>query len=306
MGLFSKFKEGLQKTQAKLFHDIKRIVTLSPKLTGSTVEELEAALLGADLGNAMTQQILAAVKKAYETQGRSGLAIFEVAQREVENSLATAHLPLMKQAIGLTVVSIVGVNGTGKTTTAAKLAHLIQGDGRSAVLAACDTFRAAAVEQLKLWGQKLDVPVVAGAYHADPAAVAHDAITSAQARGADYLLIDTAGRLHTKHNLMQELLKVHRVMDKKLPGAPHETLLVIDATTGMNALNQAREFHKAVKLTGLVVTKLDGTSKGGMVVAIQRELGLPIKFVGLGEQADDLQPFDAKLFAEALFSDKEQ
>jgi len=305
MGLFTKFKEGLQKTQAKLFHDIKRIVTLSPKLTGSTLEELEAALLGADLGNAMTQQILTAVKKAYETQGRSGAAIFEVAQREVESSLATAHVPLKKQAAGLTVVSVVGVNGTGKTTTAAKLAHLLQGEGRTAVLAACDTFRAAAVEQLKLWGQKLNVPVVAGAYNADPASVAHDAITSAQARGADYLLIDTAGRLHTKHNLMQELQKVHRVMDKKLPGAPHETLLVIDATTGMNALNQAREFHKAVKLTGFVVTKLDGTSKGGMVVAIQRDLGLPIKFVGLGEQADDLQAFDAKLFAEALFSEKE-
>jgi fused signal recognition particle receptor len=151
----------------------------------------------------------------------------------------------------------------------------------------------------------VNVEVVAGAYNADPAAVAHDAVVAAQSRNADYLLVDTAGRLHTKHNLMQELQKVHRVMDKKLPGAPHETLLVLDATTGMNALNQAREFHKAVKLTGLVVTKLDGTSKGGMVVAIQKELGLPIKFVGLGEQADDLQPFDAKQFAEALFSEKE-
>ena len=151
---------------------------------------------------------------------------------------------------------------------------------------------------------KLNVPVVAGAYHADPASVAHDAITAAQSRNADFLLVDTAGRLHTKQNLMQELQKVHRVMDKKLPGAPHETLLVLDATTGMNALNQAREFHKTVKLTGLVITKLDGTSKGGMVVAIQRELGLPIKFIGLGEQADDLQPFDAKQFAEALFSEK--
>ena len=205
----------------------------------------------------------------------------------------------------MTVVSIVGVNGTGKTTTAAKLAHLIQARGETAVLAACDTFRAAAIEQLKLWGQRLNVPVVSGAYHADPAAVAHDAVTAAQARDADYLLVDTAGRLHTKHNLMQELQKLHRVMDKKLPGAPHETLLVLDATTGMNALNQAREFHKAVPLTGLVVTKLDGTSKGGMVVAIQKELGLPIKFIGLGEQPDDLQPFDAKQFAEALFSEKE-
>ena len=304
MGLFQKFKEGLQKTQAKLFHEIKRIVTLSPKLTGSTVEELEAALLGADLGTAMTQQIIAAAKKEFETQGRSGMAIFEIAQREVENSLSSAACGLIKRPEGVTVVSIVGVNGTGKTTTAAKLAHVIQQRKQTAVLGACDTFRAAAVEQLKLWGARLHVPVIAGAPNADPAAVAHDAITAAQAKAVDYLFIDTAGRLHTKHNLMQELQKVHRVMDKKLPGAPHETLLVLDATTGMNALNQAREFHKAVKLTGLVITKLDGTSKGGMVVAIQRELGLPIKFIGLGEQADDLQPFDAKQFAEALFSDK--
>jgi len=305
VGLFQKFKEGLQKTQAKLVHEIKRIVTLSPKLTGSTLEELEAALLGADLGTGMTQQILAEVKKAYETQGRSGLAIFEIAQREVEKSLSSNQAALRHQPGNVTVVSIVGVNGTGKTTTSAKLAHLIQSRGQSVLLAACDTFRAAAIEQLKLWGSKLNVQVIAGAYNADPASVAHDAVAAAQSRHTDYLLVDTAGRLHTKQNLMQELQKVHRVMDKKLPGAPHETLLVLDATTGMNALNQAREFHKMVKLTGLVITKLDGTSKGGMVVAIQRELGLPIKFIGLGEKADDLQPFDAKQFAEALFSEKE-
>ena len=304
MGLFQKFKAGLQKTQSKLFHEIKRVVTLSPKLTGSTIDELEAALLGADLGTAMTRQILAEVKKAYETQGRSGLAIFEIARHEVEKSLSTNQAELRKQPSGVTVVSLVGVNGTGKTTTSAKLANLIQTRGQSVVLAACDTFRAAAIEQLKLWGERLKVEVIAGEYNADPAAVAHDAVAAAQARNADFLLVDTAGRLHTKQNLMAELQKVHRVMDKKLPGAPHETLLVLDATTGMNALNQAREFHKMVKLTGLVITKLDGTSKGGMVVAIQRELGLPIKFIGLGEQADDLQPFDAKQFAEALFSEK--
>ena len=302
MGLFQKFKDGLQKTHSKLVHEVKRIVTLSPKLTGSTLEELEAALLGADLGTAMARQIIAAVKQAYETQGRSGLEMFAVAQREVEKSLSSNQPALRRNPNGLTVVSIVGVNGTGKTTTAAKLAKLIQSSGEIAVLAACDTFRAAAIEQLKLWGERLSVPVIAGKYGADPAAVAHDAIVAAQARQADYLFVDTAGRLHTKHNLMQELQKLHRVMDKKLPGAPHETLLVLDATTGMNALNQAREFHKAAPLSGLVITKLDGTSKGGMVVAIQNELSLPIKFVGLGEQADDLQPFDAKQFSEALFS----
>jgi fused signal recognition particle receptor len=203
------------------------------------------------------------------------------------------------------VVSIVGVNGTGKTTTAAKLAYQLQAQGQKAMLAACDTFRAAAIEQLKLWGQRLQTPVIAGAYGADPSSVAHDAVTAALARQADYLLVDTAGRLHTKHNLMKELQKLHRVMGKQLPGAPHETLLVLDATTGMNALNQAREFNKAVPLTGLIVTKLDGTSKGGMVVAIQKELKLPIKFIGVGEQPDDLQPFDPKDFASALFSDRE-
>lgn len=304
MGLFQRLKEGLAKTHSKLVHEIKRIVTRSPRLTGTTLEELEAALIGADLGYAMTGQIVAAVKQAYETQGNSGVDVFTVAQNEVEQSLSANDAALKRAPAGPTVVSVVGVNGTGKTTTAAKLAHLVQERGETAVLAACDTFRAAAIEQLKLWGQRLNVPVVAGAYNADPAAVAHDAITAAQAKGAHFLFVDTAGRLHTKNNLMKELQKVHRVMDKKLPGAPHEVLLVLDATTGMNALNQAREFHKAVPLTGLVVTKLDGTSKGGMVVAIQKELGLPIKFIGVGEQPDDLQPFDAKQFAEALFSEK--
>lgn len=303
MGFFDKFKAGLQKTHSKLVHEVKRIVTSSPRLTGTSLEELEAALIGADLGMPMTNQIIAEVKKSYETQGSSGADVFAIAAREVEKSLSSNKAELVRAASGPTVVSIVGVNGTGKTTTSAKLAKLIQSRGETVLLAACDTFRAAAIEQLKLWGERLKVPVIAGAYQADPSSVAHDGMTAAISRNAAYLLVDTAGRLHTKHNLMQELQKLHRVMAKKLPGAPHEVLLVLDATTGMNALNQAREFHKAVPLTGLVVTKLDGTSKGGMVVAIQKELGLPIKFVGLGEQADDLQPFDAKEFAQALFEE---
>src|SRR6266404_1943978 len=303
MGLFEKFKAGLQKTHAKLAHEIKRVITRSPKLTGQSLEELEAALIAADLGMPMTPQILAAVKRAYDTQGGAGLDVFAIATAEVEKSLASNQSALRKADSGLTVISIVGVNGTGKTTTAAKLAWLIQSRGETAMLAACDTFRAAAIEQLKLWGQRLKITVIAGADKADPASVAHDAITAANARHAQYLFVDTAGRLHTKHNLMQELQKLHRVMGKQSPGAPHEVLLVLDATTGMNALNQAREFHKTVPLTGLVVTKLDGTSKGGMVVAIQKELRIPIKFVGLGEQPDDLQPFDARQFAQALFAE---
>lgn len=303
MGLFDKFRVGLAKTHSRLVHEIKRIVTLSPKLEAASLEELEAALIGADLGMAMTVQIVDAVKKAYETQGGAGLDVFAVAANEIEKSFAAANLNLREVPDGVSVVSIVGVNGTGKTTTSAKLAHFAQSQKKTAILAACDTFRAAAIEQLKLWGQRLKVEVIAGAYGADPASVAHDAVTAAQARKANFLFIDTAGRLHTKHNLMQELQKLHRVIGKQLPGAPHEVLLVLDATTGMNAMNQAREFNKSVPLTGLVVTKLDGTSKGGMVIAIQKELGLPVKFIGLGEQADDLQPFDPKQFARALFQE---
>jgi fused signal recognition particle receptor len=300
MGLFKKFVAGLQKTQAKLVHEIKRIITGSSKLTGATLEDLEGALIGADLGMMMTTQIVAAVKKVYETQG-SGADVFAIARQEVEKSLASDRNALIRAADRPTVVSLVGVNGTGKTTTAAKLAHYLNGKGEKAMLAACDTFRAAAIEQIKIWGQRLNVPVVSGNYGADPAAVAHDAVSAAVARQFEFLILDTAGRLHTKNNLMAELQKVHRVIAKQRPGAPHETLLVLDATTGMNALNQAREFNKAVKLSGLVITKIDGTSKGGMVVAIQKELALPLKFVGLGEQADDLQPFDAAQFAAALF-----
>lgn len=303
MGLFDKFKAGLAKTHGKLVHEIKRIVTRSPRLDAASLEDLEAALIGADLGMAMTAQIVEAVKKGYETQGGSELDVFAVAANEIEKSLSATNLKLREVPDGVCVVSIVGVNGTGKTTTSAKLAHYIQSQKKLALLAACDTFRAAAIEQLKLWGERLKVDVIAAAYGADAAAVAHDAVTAAQARKANYLFIDTAGRLHTKHNLMQELQKLHRVIGKQLPGAPHEVLLVLDASTGMNALNQAREFNKSVPLTGLVVTKLDGTSKGGMVVAIQKELGLPVKFIGLGEQADDLQPFEPQQFARALFEE---
>ena len=303
MGLFSKFKAGLAKTHAKLTHEIKRIVTRSPKLTAESLEEIEHALIAADLGMAMTTRIVTAVKKAYETQGTAGLDYLAIARAEIEKSLSANNPKLREISGSICVVSIVGVNGTGKTTTSAKLAHHFQAQKKSVLLAACDTFRAAAIEQIKLWGARLKIEVIAGSYGADAASVAHDAVTAAQARRADYLFIDTAGRLHTKHNLMQELQKLHRVIGKQLAGAPHEVLLVLDATTGMNALNQAREFHKAVPLTGLIVTKLDGTSKGGMVVAIQQELGLPIKFIGLGEQPDDLQPFDAKQFAQALFEE---
>ena len=288
MGLFDKFKAGLQRTQAKLSQEIHRIVSRSPKLDDDTLEEIEHTLISADLGLPMTQRILVAVKDSYESQGKEGLDVLAVARREVVSTFNGGTSDLHRQPEGLTVVSLVGVNGTGKTTTAAKLAHRVQASGDIAMLAACDTFRAAAVEQLKEWGGRLEVPVISGNYGADPAAVGHDALSAAQARKADYLFIDTAGRLHTKSNLMQELEKLHRVIGRQAEGAPHEVLLVLDASTGMNALTQAREFNKTVSLTGLVITKLDGTSKGGMVVAIHQEMDLPIKFIGLGEQPDDL------------------
>jgi len=302
MGLFQRFKQGLQKTHSRLVHEVRRIVTRSPKLTADSIEELEAALLGADLGLATTEQIVTAVRKAYETQGSSDVDVLGIAAAEVSKALDKSNSELRRAQDGLTVISVVGVNGTGKTTTCAKLAHRLKVSGESCMLAACDTFRAAAIDQLKLWGERLKIPVVASAHGADAAAVAHDAVAAAIAQKCTHLIVDTAGRLHTKQNLMQELQKVHRVMQRKLSGAPHETLLVLDGSTGMNALIQAREFHKATPLTGLVITKLDGTSKGGMVVAIQRELNIPVKFIGLGERPEDLQPFNAHEFAAALFA----
>lgn len=300
MGLFTKLFSGLKNTQSKLSTEIRRIISRSPKLTEDDIEELEAALVASDMGLAVTGRVIDAVREKYESSGGNSGSVLEVAQAEVMSCLGDNTTGLAKHD-GLTVVSLVGVNGAGKTTTAAKLAHRVKAAGGKPMLAACDTFRAAAIEQLNLWGTRLDIPVVSSNYGADPASIAHDAANSALGKDNDYLFIDTAGRLHTKHNLMRELEKLHRVIGGKVEGAPHETLLVIDASTGMNALTQAREFNKSVPLTGLVITKLDGTSRGGMVVAIQHELDLPVKFIGLGEQPDDLRPFSAADYARALF-----
>ena len=302
MGLFDRFKAALGKTNAVLTHEIKRVFSRSPKLDATSMETIEVALLSADFGVSMTSRILMAVKTSYESQGSQSSSVSEIAQREVISALQQATPVANGIASAPRIVSVVGVNGTGKTTTCAKLAYLQQTAGHKPMLAACDTFRAAAVDQLKVWGTRLNIPVIAGAPGADPAAVAHDAVVAAESRGIDWLYIDTAGRMHTKANLMQELQKIHRVIAKKIPGAPHDVLLVLDASTGMNAFAQAREFHSTVQLTGLVVTKLDGTSKAGMIVAIQHELGIPVRYVGLGENPDDLQPFDATAFAQALFA----
>ena len=301
MGLFSKIFSGLQKTQNNLSSELKRIISRSPKLTNDDVEDLEAVLLSSDMGFTVTEEIIETVRKVYESSSGQTGNILEIAKSVVEKNLSNTDNNLIKKDNDLTVISLVGVNGAGKTTTAGKLAHYIKDSGKRPMLAACDTFRAAAIEQLNIWGSRLDIPVISSEYGADPASVAHDAVNSSLSKEVDYLIIDTAGRLHTKHNLMRELEKLHRVISTKCEGAPHETLLVVDASIGSNALTQAREFNKSVPLTGLVISKLDGSSKGGMVVAIQNELKLPVKFVGLGEKPEDLQKFEPSEYARALF-----
>jgi fused signal recognition particle receptor len=304
MNLFEKFRDGLKKTSTKLASEIQRIVTRSPRLDPESLDELEAALIAADLGVATATAIVERVREAGQPD------VMAIARAEIERELTSCArsngLPLvtgrsLQPEERPRVVLLAGVNGTGKTTSAAKLAHWLKSQGHSVLLAACDTFRAAAIEQLKIWGERTGCEVIAGQYGADTAAVAFDALQAALKRKVDYLLVDTAGRLHTKKNLMEEMKKMRRSLQKVLPQAPHETLLVLDATTGSNALHQAREFHQALGVTGLIVTKLDGTVKGGIVVAIARELKIPVLFIGLGEQLDDLQPFDPKQFAEALF-----
>jgi len=310
MNVFQKLRDGLRKTSSKLATEIKCIVTRAPKLDEKALDELEAALIGCDIGVGTATRIIEQVKEASREPGTAD--VFAIARAEIERELSIPFGGAGVPACGLskalqppTVVLLAGVNGTGKTTSAAKLAHWLKGQGNTVLLAACDTFRAAAIEQLKIWGQRVGCDVIAGQYGADSAAIAYDALEAAMKRGVDYLLIDTAGRLHTKKNLMEEMKKMRRSLQKRLPTAPHEVLLVLDATTGSNALAQAREFHDALGVTGLIVAKLDGTAKGGIVVAIARELKIPVKFIGLGEQVDDLQPFDPKQFAEALFGEVE-
>jgi fused signal recognition particle receptor len=303
MNLFQKFKDGLKKTSAKLTGEIKRIVTRAPRLDADALDELEAVLISTDIGIETATRIIDQTKEAAQKAGT--VDVFAIARDEITRELGVASHQLAQAGSPPTVILVAGVNGVGKTTTTAKLAHGLKSQGRTVMLAACDTFRAAAIEQLKIWGGRIGCEVIAGAYGSDSAALAFDALGAAISRKVDYLLIDTAGRLHTKQNLMEEMKKMNRVLQKRLPGTPHETLLVLDATTGSNALVQAREFHQVLGVTGLVVTKLDGTAKGGIVVAIARQLKIPVKFIGLGEQVDDLQPFNPQQFAAALFGEAE-
>jgi fused signal recognition particle receptor len=296
--LRQRFQDSLAKTREAVQDGFARIFR-GEELAPATLEELEALLLQADLGLSTTEAFIEEIReearrgRVTESDARRALAA------HILRTLEAAPAPLDLSARPA-VVLVVGVNGSGKTTTCGKLAWRLREEGRDVVLAAGDTFRAAAIEQLERWGERVGVPVVAQAPGADPSAVAFDAVRAAQARDADVLLVDTAGRLHTKSNLMAELAKVKRVLGRQLPGAPHESLLVLDATTGQNGIAQARVFHEGVGLTGLVLTKLDGTAKGGIVIRIYRELGIPIKLVATGEKPEDLGTFEPDAYVQAL------
>lgn len=301
MGLFDRLKKAFQKTREALGEKISAVFSAGRKLDAALLAELEDVLLAADVGVETTEDLLAKLKEtARADEGKTA----------PERLLREQIVNLLRQAEGRApethhphVVLVVGVNGTGKTTTIGKLAHYYKANGQSVVVAAADTFRAAAIEQLQIWAERSGVKLIAGAAGGDSAAVAFDALEAALSRSADVLLIDTAGRLHNKANLMRELEKLSRVLKKKLASAPHEALLVLDATTGQNGVNQALEFTKAAPITGLVLTKIDGTAKGGVLLSISRRLGIPIRYVGFGEGIEDLAPFDAEKFAASLLGD---
>lgn len=305
MGFFDKLKQGLTKTRQTLTDKIEQLISGSAKIDEDFLEEMEAILISADVGVATTDQLMKRLRQGIKTKEVEG-------PEQVKPFLAKAVSELLikdNQAFALadskpTVVLVVGVNGVGKTTTIAKLGHYYQEQGKKILFAAGDTFRAAAAEQLDIWAKRVGASLVRHEEGADPAAVAFDAIQAAKARGTDVVFIDTAGRLHNKANLMEELKKIYRVIQRELPGAPHATLLVLDATTGQNALQQAKIFGEVSHVTGVVLTKLDGTAKGGVVVAMAAELGTPVQWVGVGEGMDDLRPFNPEEFAQALFPDK--
>lgn len=303
-GFFDRMKEAVTRTRENLAERIEEAVAFSKEIDRNTLDELEGTLLGADLGTATTQEIL---QKLREKADRKQIKDVDELKRLLKDELLAILLssnaaPVQKVDGVPEVIMVVGVNGTGKTTTIGKLAQVFRSDGKAVLLCAADTFRAAAIEQLEVWGQRTGTEVIHTRAGGDPSAVLFDALQAASARHTDYVIVDTAGRLHTKTNLMLELEKMKRTAQRIIPGAPHETLLVMDATTGQNGLQQARQFTQAAGVTGIVLTKLDGTAKGGVVVAISRELGLPVRFVGVGEKVGDLLPFNPRDFVESLFS----
>ncbi len=299
MGFFSKIKSALAKTR-EAFSGIATLFGLRGRVDQAFLKQLEEKLYLADVGPA-TAPIVERARQAFLDKEITG-EVMQFVKQEILNLFAGLDAQPHFAASGPTVLMIAGVNGSGKTTTIAKLAHRFQQEGRRVILAACDTFRAAAVEQLTIWSQRLQCDIVKGQSGSDPASVAHDAVTAALARKADVLIIDTAGRLHTQDHLMRELDKIRRVVKRQIPDAPHETLLILDATTGQNAIQQAMQFKKVVECTGIVLTKLDGTAKGGAILSIKQKLGLPVKFVGVGEKIEDLETFDANSYVDALFT----
>ncbi|MCC4309996.1 signal recognition particle-docking protein FtsY [Alcanivorax marinus] len=304
-GFWSRMKQGMSKTSKNLGKGLADLLVGAKEIDDEIFEEIETQLLVADVGVEATDTIIGNLT---ERVGRQELvdadALYEALQEELRNLLVPVDRPLeIDTSKKPYVILMVGVNGVGKTTTIGKLACRFKAEGRSVMLAAGDTFRAAAVEQLQVWGERNDIPVVAQHTGADSASVVYDAVQAAQSRGADVLIADTAGRLHTRGNLMEELSKVTRVMKKLSPEAPHEVLLVLDAGTGQNAINQAQEFRDTAGVTGLVLTKLDGTAKGGILFALAKRTGLPIRFIGVGERLEDLRPFNAEEFVQALFED---
>jgi fused signal recognition particle receptor len=300
MNVFSRWREGLSRTSKAAFGRALSILGAS-EITNETWDDLESVLIQSDMGIETAASILDSLKRLTRTEGLTRSDQFSSALKaELRSRLVPP--PDLRFEQSPTVILIVGVNGSGKTTTIAKLTALYAGAGKKVLLGAADTFRAAAVDQLQVWGERLDVEVISGAPESDPGAVAFNAVQAGAARGADIILIDTAGRLHTRFNLMEELKKVNRVVGKALPGAPHHAWLVLDATTGQNALHQARSFKDAVNISGVILAKLDSSAKGGMAFAIQRELGLPILFAGLGEKPEDLTPFDPDSFVDGILA----
>lgn len=300
MGFFSKLSSGLKKTRDSFLNAVNDVVSNFRKIDEDLFEELEEILIMSDIGTVTAAHICDQLRQQVKTQNVSDPSQIKIMLQQIITDLLAGEQAL-KLSTKPSVILVIGVNGAGKTTTIGKLAAQLKAQGKSVILGAADTFRAAAIDQLEVWAQRADVPMIKNAEGTDPAAVVYDTVSAAKARGADVIICDTAGRLHNKKNLMDELAKIARIIGRELPDADCETLLVLDATTGQNAVNQAREFRQAAGITGIVLTKLDGTARGGVVLPIKHELGIPVKLIGVGEQIDDLQPFDAANFAKSLF-----
>lgn len=306
MGLFDLFKKGLTKTRDKLVSGLRGVLWFGRRIDDDLLEELHDAMIAGDMGPRAVASLLDEVRAAWKGgEIREAQEIIPFLKDRIARTWPESDRSLNVATSGPTVVFVVGINGSGKTTSVAKLCNHLKSEGKSVLLGACDTFRAAAIEQLTIWAERCGVEIVKHKHGADPGAVAYDVCDAGLARGVDVILIDTAGRLHTQEHLMRELEKIRRVVQRRIPDAPHEVLLVLDATIGQNAIQQAQIFSKAVDVTGLFLAKLDGSAKGGIVVGIRDQLDIPVKFVGLGESIDDVEPFDPKTFSEALFADLE-